>query len=711
MKKHTNESRRKKETRRNKENTIIKTKKSISFFNSIGVKMIGGFLLPIIFIILLGIILYQKSSSGTIESYEQTTQSTINMTQKYFGVVLNEVSNKVTQINTNSTITTYYGGEIKDDPYAEYDSIDEIKKTAKSIVKADAYLNEIDLFAEYGQGISSEGILADGYYKGFSDSEEGSKLINSLESEIWVGEHPYLDEQSGKDTSTYGLSCIAYLKNNVYSNIGFIVMDIKRDMIETTLKDMKLDDSCIIGFITADNKEVLVGPDADSFSFAKQKFYQESIKKKAEDGETVEGIKSVKYDGENYRYIYSLNGVGGVSICALVPEAAILKQADQMKKVTMIIVILACLAAGFIGTFLTNDITKIINKTNNFLKNASEGDLTVTLKVTRKDEFSLLSKGIINMINSVKNLIGKMALVSSKVASTSENVVRSVEILLTATKNITSSVSDISNGVVQQAQDAENCLIKMEGLSNQINKIQENTNKIEKTTVLAKETVGQGIVMMDDLNKKAMDTYDITQNIIVDIQSLENQSVSISKFVTVINGISEQTNLLALNASIEAARAGESGKGFSVVADEIRKLAKQSNDASDEVADIIKKIQYQTKKTVGTAKEAGVIVESQKSALVSTVEAFYSIDRQVLDLTEDLVVIIERISDIEAAKNDTLSAIESISAISEETAAATQELSATTTEQLNAVETLNMAAINLQENAGDLKDSIKVFKI
>jgi len=694
-----------------KGNIDKKVKKSIPFFKSIGVKMIGGFLLPIVFIIVLGIILYQKASTGMIENYEQSTQSTLNMTQKYFNVVLKEASDKATQINTNSTITTYYGGDLKNEPYSEYDSIEEIKKTVKSIVKADEYLNEIYLFANYGQGISSKGLLKDEYYEGFSGADEGGKLINSLDREVWVGDHPYLDGQTGKVASEYSLSCITYLKDSVYSNIGFIVLDIKRDMIETTLKNMNLDKGSIIGFVTADNKEILVGAETDKFSFTGQQFYQESLTNITDVGTAVAGIETVKYGGENYRYIYSLNGVGGVSICALVPESAIIKQTEEMKNITMIIVIITCIVAGFIGTFLTNDITKTINKTNNFLGKASEGDLTVTLKVTRKDEFSLLTKGITNMIISVKNLISKMALVSTKVASTSDNVVRSAEILLTTTKNITSSVNDISYGVVQQAEDAENCLSKMEGLSNQINKMQENTTKIEKTTMFAKETVGQGIIMMDELNKKAKDTYDITQNIILDIEDLEKQSVMIVDFVVIINDISEQSNLLSLNASIEAARAGELGKGFAVVADEIRKLARQSGEASKKVSDIISKIQNQTKKTVVTAKAAEVIVESQKLALASTVEAFQSIDKQVTDLTEDLSVILDGIGDIESTKNDTLGAIESISAILEETAAATEELSAATEDQMKAVETLNSAAINLQDNAGDLKESIKVFKI
>lgn len=177
------------------------------------------------------------------------------------------------------------------------------------------------------------------------------------------------------------------------------------------------------------------------------------------------------------------------------------------------------------------------------------------------------------MIGSMKDLICKMSLVSSSVHSASENVVNSAEIMLDSTKDITTSVNDIEQGIILQAEDAQNCLVKMEGLSNQINSMTQKTSKINHTAQITKEVVGQGIQKIDALNIKVQDTSNITSKIMLDIQKLEMQSDMIASFVEFINEIAEQTNLLSLNASIEAARAGEHGKGFAVVANEIRALA------------------------------------------------------------------------------------------------------------------------------------------
>ena len=251
----------------------------------------------------------------------------------------------------------------------------------------------------------------------------------------------------------------------------------------------------------------------------------------------------------------------------------------------------------------------------------------------------------------------------------------------------------------------------MDQLSEKINIVSDSTNNIATIAEGTTKIVKQGIHTVDELDTKAKDTTDITRIIIKNIEQLEISSNSIDKIVGGINDIADQTNLLSLNASIEAARAGDSGRGFAVVADEIRKLAEQSVAFVNEIKLIVEDIKNKTKETVVTTKKAENIVVSQGESLRKTVEIFNSIEEHVSILTNNLEQISDGVKNIERTKRDTLIAIESISAVSEETAAATEEVNDAASKQLNAAINLSQEADELTKQSQELANAIRVFKI
>jgi methyl-accepting chemotaxis protein len=241
--------------------------------------------------------------------------------------------------------------------------------------------------------------------------------------------------------------------------------------------------------------------------------------------------------------------------------------------------------------------------------------------------------------------------------------------------------------------------------------VYDNTNEISEIAEKTQETVDNGMVIVTDLGDRVQDTTAITKAIIEEINQLQKESKTIYSIVATINEIAEETNLLSLNATIEAARAGEAGKGFAVVSDEIRKLAEQSAAAGTKIADIITNVQSRIEKTIETAERATDVVNYQEDALHTTVKMFRAIKRQVSTLAQDLETISTNINGIETAKNDTLEAIASISATSNETEAASTELNKNAERQMHAVEVLNQAVKQLQENSLELSESISVFKV
>ena len=185
------------------------------------------------------------------------------------------------------------------------------------------------------------------------------------------------------------------------------------------------------------------------------------------------------------------------------------------------------------------------------------------------------------MIDNVKQLIEKTKTVSERVDTSVSTVSDSAKQLLAETQDITASIEAIEQGVVQQAEDSEHCLRQMDALSDKINIVSDNSDKIAKIADVTTGIVASGMASISELKINAGSTVEITHQVIEEIAQLKESSKAIAKIVDAINEIAEQTNLLSLNASIEAARAGEAGRGFAVVASEIRKLAEQSVNSAN----------------------------------------------------------------------------------------------------------------------------------
>ncbi|ROR31822.1 methyl-accepting chemotaxis protein [Mobilisporobacter senegalensis] len=675
-------------------------------FTGIRMKLIGGFIIPVGFIIFLGIVSYQKASEGIIKSYEASSQTSLNMLSRYYNLGLQSVITKATQINTNESLKRYFSGYYQDNKVEEIGRRKEADSFVYATSIADKIVSNIYVFAEYGEGICSAGTLSKDVYAGFLDSNEGKVLINSGNKGIWLGFHPYLNEAAGSEDNNYGISYCRNLQDTSNGDIGYIIIDVKEEFIKEALADLNFGGTGIAGFITEDGREIIIGEEKKGFSFSSQNFYKSSLAGKEETGSNY-----VTYEEEDYLYIYSKVQGGNSTICSLIPKDVIIKQANEVKTVTILVVILASIIATMIGTFISGGISKTIHKINHILIKVSKGDLSMNLTIKRKDEFSILGNCITAMIENMKTLIIKMADASEEVSISAEKASSNSDVFLQGTKQITAAVNDIEQGLSQQAIDAEKCLLQMEGLSGQIDMLTENTEYMNHIANETKAVIHSGINTVDELSEKSKDTEAITYSVIKDIQNLEIDSKSVISIVSTINGIAEQTNLLALNASIEAARAGAAGKGFSVVAEEIRKLSQQTALAAIEIDNIIGKMQEQTGRTVQTAKDAKAIVSSQENALSQTIESFNEINLKVEELIHSLFKISGGIKDISQTKNDTLGAVESISATSEETAAAAGELGITAEHELDEVAVLNHAAEKLRMEAENLKEAVNVFSI
>ena len=656
-------------------------------------------MLPIFLFIVVGIIIYMKSEQGLKENAETLTFTSVDMLKEYFELGFESIELTATRIAVNSDINSHFGGL--------YGTNFEIKAKGAVVNEAvaDKYIQSIVAFSKNQKNsISNSGVVKNkDLYSAFTGSESGKFVEENIDKSIcWISNHPEVDELMGYSTSDYALSLVREIMDSNNKPTGYLIIDVKQSFIKNILDNASVGNNSIKGFITSEGNEVISG--SEEFSFSDKEFFEKITDKDS-------GYKYVTYKGEPYLFLYDKVQVGDGIVCAMVPKNEIIEKANEIRDYTVVTIIICCVIAFIIGSILSTGIARAITKINAVMKQTAEGDLTGTIVMNRNDEFKLLSGNIGNMIGSIKHLIIKLTGVSEQVQWSAKQVNDNSEVLYHATKDITESISDIELGLIQQSADTENCLKQMSDLADRISVVYDSTNQIGKIADKTQNTVDNGKIIVTELEERVQDTTRITKDIIRDISELERESKAINSIIVTINEIAEETNLLSLNASIEAARAGEAGKGFAVVSDEIRKLAEQSSMAGTQIGKIISRIQERMSKTIETAEKADDIVRFQAEALGTTINVFEDIKGHVNTLANDLNTISANIQGIENAKNDTLEAISSISATSNETEAASTELSKNAEKQLHAVEILYKEVKQLHRNSEELDESVGIFKV
>ncbi len=671
--------------------------------NGIWFKLLLSIFIPVACLAVFGVISYQKSAKAIIDNYEKSTMDTIMAISDYLNLGLEAVEGKSIEFISLDSVTAYYnrGKAGLSTSTEEINLLKPLSEDIMVIQGANSFISALHVFGKTGIGVSSESAPPEDIYAMFSESEEGKAIAETKERYLWVGSHDFIDHNFQVKKGDYAISLIRKMS---YDN-GYVIMDVSSGEIQKMLSQFDYGKGSIIAFVTSDEREAL-SVEGQEAVFVNLDYYQRAAK-----GKEVSGYSYEQYQGKEHLFLYHKVGDTGAMVCILIPRSTIVKQAEDIKQLSMGFVGLASVMAIAVGTMIAGGIAGAIKNLTRQISATARGDLTTSFETKRKDEFRILSASLSDMAANMRNLIGQAAEVGAKVSISAEKVSATSEIILKDTKDISCTIDEIEKGVVQQASDTEQSLEQMTGLSNKINQVYDSTYKMEQIANETKEIVGKGIIIVDELNDKSKATADITDIVISEIEALEQQSHHIEEFVNIIDEIAAQTNLLSLNASIEAARAGDAGKGFAVVALEIRKLADQSMDAVKKIQDLVNTIGDRTKNTVVSAKQAESIVKSQTEALDKAVGAFEEINDHVIYLVGNLDNIALGVKEIENAKEDTLGAIRSISAVAQQTAASSEEVSATVTNQVGSVEHLSISAMELAENARRLEEEIRLFRI
>ena len=345
------------------------------------------------------------------------------------------------------------------------------------------------------------------------------------------------------------------------------------------------------------------------------------------------------------------------------------------------------------------------------LNQVAEGDLTVQVDARGRDEFQSLAKTATNMVHNNKKLVMRLSGTAAQLEASSDDVHNVSSSINNYSSDITKAIDEISIGMTKQAEHAEECVTKTNELSEKMKAISDMVEKAEQLSDKTENMIRKGTEIVEVLSTRAKETSDITNKVGESISLLKKESETINGFAQTINQISKQTNLLSLNASIEAARAGEAGRGFAVVAQEIRNLADDSSVAAGEIKNKVEIISAQTMSTVESAKNAEEMVAFQQEAVGQVIEVFKEMNDQMQELFVNLKEIGDCTASADVERNETLDAVENISAIIQQTASSSSLVHDMALELLNNVEKLTQTAGVLDDNMNGLKTEINAFTI
>ncbi|MFJ5792542.1 methyl-accepting chemotaxis protein [Lysinibacillus sp. NPDC093197] len=401
------------------------------------------------------------------------------------------------------------------------------------------------------------------------------------------------------------------------------------------------------------------------------------------------------------------------SVQLVLPKSKILETYNKVLIFTIVAaIIMVVLMAAASAMFIFKQL-KPLKVLRASIETAAEGDLTKKIdeKFIKSDEIGAVAVAYNNMLDKTNDAIHTVLNSSTLLNQSSDDVNEAFNEIVASNQEVSVAINEIAQGASKQSEDTEETNYRMIDLSDQIDAITMLSKQMDELSMKTKSSTEQGMKEVESLRDRNAETNEMNVRIQSQMESLSSNIRNINQIIVSIQGVTEQTNLLALNASIEAARAGEHGKGFAVVAEEVRKLAEQSKNETEVIKKTVTSILEDAKQTVSVIASNADLMQAQNESVQNTELAFkdnnelsHSIATAINDLLSNLSQMLEQ-------KDQAVTAIQSISAVSEETAASAEQVSASAVDQQAEMQKVAESINNMNQISKELQEVVNRFKL
>lgn len=672
---------------------------------SIRLQLVIGFLIPVLFIVLVGSISYLRASDALVENYRTSSLTALEMTVTSLDDNLKTIQSNISELAQDATVRSYALGGYSSDSFKE----DAAKKAISTSVlvkqTTNPMIQNIHLIPVSEETIVTtknlSSVNVDSFIEEMSESEDAWLLEDNAIR--WSTYHPYLDEQFGNTADEYGLFCSQVVSSGSIKAI--LVADVSTDAICRLLEKLNFGAGSQVSFITAEGREI---SNTKIIPIAELTYFQEK-KDLAEEG--LAGY--VEYQGKSYYLMMYKTNVAGGYVCAMVPQSTITAGSKSIRDITILLVLLASIVALIISTRMIQKISGNIQGSILRLDRVSQGELILeeNAPVKTKNEFGKLHAAIYTTIGKVRRLVETVKDMIERVSETGKRVSTSSTHVGVVVEEMEERIEAIHETIQAEDREIAACNEQMEELSKDIKavsgRIMEMLNEIEQS----EKVIESGIDAVNGMTEQSKQTKTVTDEVEKQVSLLGNKMEEIAHFVENIQSIAEETNLLSLNASIEAARAGENGKGFSVVAEEIRKLADSSAETAQTIQNVISEVRSYSVSATQKAQEAENIVALQVESAFATKEAFSGIDSFMRDISWKMNGLTDGIEEMNQKRHRTLKSIKMLSELSGDTVQSANHVTESLKVQIESTKEMEKEAEKLKENMKLLEESVASFKL